>query len=226
MRRNIGVMLAALAIALAAASCSNGGPTQDPSVFGSRRPLTQEEKDLVKPPDPTQTVGTVTETATTYFVPFGSFSRYELQQLQAFAKTLGVTVEILPRTPLSDSLFSAYRVVGERMIDALVDRFPKQVSEPSSTVIGFTGAGMRLDSRPEWTWAFGLRDGNVGIISSDTMEIGTNVGASLYRARLRKMTGRYLGRLSLGLQFNADPMSMLYTDLLGVDDLDRMQERF
>jgi hypothetical protein len=32
--------------------------------------------------------------------------------------------------------------------------------------------------------------------------------------------------LSLALPFSADPQSMLYTDVLGVDDLDRMRERF
>lgn len=217
------VLLAAITLALNA--CAGNRLSPDTSAYGSQRQLTKEElAQLTNTPSP----GSVTKPggATTYFAPFGSFSTADLMALQDFAKGLSVTVKILPASPMPDTLFDSGQVVGERMIAALNERYPDRVNAEGSTVIGFTTEDMRLDSRPEWAWAFGLRDENLGVIATRRMMIGTAAGSSLYDARLRKMTGRYVGLLSLDLTFNADPTSMLYADLLGVDDLDRMRERF
>ena len=229
MRRGILV----LTLVLLTAACAGTPPRNDPSAYGERQDLTKEDLGSLKSPAPVPDDGVAAAGQSgalrTYFVPFGDFPMAELSRAETFAEGLKVPVTILPAVPLSDSIGDPRtgQIVGERMLQAMVERYPKYAGDYSVALIGFTQYDMRLDSMPEWGWAFGKRmEGHLGVISVARMTLGTSLGSALFRERVRKMTGRYLGLLSFQKPFNSDPRSMLFSDLLGVDDLDRMQERF
>ncbi len=45
-------------------------------------------------------------------------------------------------------------------------------------------------------------------------------------ARLRKMVGKNIGIMYFGLEMSTDPLSMLYANIGGPQELDAMSERF
>ena len=45
-------------------------------------------------------------------------------------------------------------------------------------------------------------------------------------ARLRKMVGKNIGIMYFGLEMSSDPLSMLYANIGGPQELDAMSDRF
>jgi hypothetical protein len=92
-------------------------------------------------------------------------------------------------------------------------------------VIGVTGEDMYLRSYPRWRFAFSYRLAPcVAVVSYARMQIDGS--PELRAARLRKMTAKNLGVLVYGLSASSDPRSMMFNDILGLEDLDFMDENF
>lgn len=92
-------------------------------------------------------------------------------------------------------------------------------------VIGVTGEDMYLQTNPRWRFAFSYRSPPcVAVMSYARMEIGGS--PELRAARLRKMTAKNLGVLVYGLPRSRDPRSLMFDEILGLEDLDFMEENF
>ena len=92
-------------------------------------------------------------------------------------------------------------------------------------VIGVTGEDMYLQHNPRWRFAFSYRSPPcVAVMSYARMQIDGS--PELRAARLRKMTAKNLGVLVYGLPRSRDPRSLMFDEILGLEDLDFMEENF
>jgi hypothetical protein len=87
-----------------------------------------------------------------------------------------------------------------------------------------------LGEKSGWQWEFGQRqDNRFGVISTAHFIVPANgepVTAEVFLSRLRKVLGRYLGFLYYHLPVNANPKSLMYSQMAGIDDLDSISEDF
>ena len=85
--------------------------------------------------------------------------------------------------------------------------------------------------RETWRYAFSLRsnENSVAVVSYARMDpayLGNTPDEELLRSRLRKMVIKNIGIMYYGLPVSRDPRSVLYGNVLGLDDLDCMSEFF
>jgi hypothetical protein len=167
---------------------------------------------------------------TVAFAPIASFPIADLERLTAFYQArYGLAIEILPPTQIPDGLQDPDRkqLAAEDLIDVIATGTPG-ASDRDRVVIGFVTADMFIRDRPDWRWAFGLRDGfHLGIVSTARMGAAPGpFGDLLESARLRKMVTRSIGDLYFGLPLSSDRHSVLYRSILSVPDLDAIGEDY
>ena len=98
-------------------------------------------------------------------------------------------------------------------------------ADPEAVIIGLTDVDMYIESE-DWRYAYGLRSmGTLAVVSSARMD-ALGAGDARQLQRLRKMVTKNLGILYYGLAPSTDPRSVLYRDILGPQDLDRVSEDF
>ena len=165
-----------------------------------------------------------------YLAAIGDFPADLLAELaDHFSKKYGIDVAILAPSSLDQSGFDSVRdqFVAEDLVDALVRAYPRPASDDGSVVIGLLTNDVYIRDRPDWNWAFGTRgDTGYAVLSTARMGPLDEPIPSIIKSRLRKMVLRDIGVMYYGLPFNYDPLSVLFFDVLSVDDLDRMGEEF
>jgi predicted Zn-dependent protease len=78
----------------------------------------------------------------------------------------------------------------------------------------------------DWRFAFNLRsDGHLAVMSIAVIQ-GRSADHELVMRRLQKMVTKNIGILYYGLHGNDDPGSVLYRNVGGNSELDRMSEDF
>jgi len=162
------------------------------------------------------------------FVPFDDFPAAEAQALiDHYDQRYGLPIELADPMALPAGAFDQER--GQIRAEALVDALrmsPIAGSDPRAVIIGLTDEDLFFAGRPEWRYTFGVRSaGTLAVVSSSRMATWRS-SAELERSRLRKMVTKDLGLLYYGLALSDDPRSVLYSNILGPDDLDRMAEDF
>jgi predicted Zn-dependent protease len=167
---------------------------------------------------------------TVLLAPLDDFAAAELEDLAEFyAVRYGIEVDVLPPAsiPASARDPARYQLVAEELIDVLRAAYP-EAGDPDHVVIGVTSDDLYIRSVPDWNWAFGFRDeGHLAVVS--TARMGPALGPFGHRlepARLRKMVTKNIGVLYFELRQSDDPVSVLYDNILGLDDLDGMGEDF
>jgi hypothetical protein len=162
-----------------------------------------------------------------YFAPIGAFPVADAEALIAhYRQKFGLTVGLLPSIPMPDDAFDPGRsqVVAERLIET-IGASQVVAADPGAIVIGLTSADMYVGAE-SWRYAYGLRaQGHLAIVSTGRMDAYWADHARLM-GRLEKMVTRDIGVLYFGLPLSDDPGSVLYRDIGGPDDLDRMSEDF
>lgn len=168
-----------------------------------------------------------------YLVPIGDTPTFLIDALIVHCRQkLHLSVETLPRLG-SDRLWvdpDRDQIVAERVVSSLRQRYPRHARN-DAVIIGITSADMYI-ARSSYRFVFGYRPGGdsgqrVSVISTARMSpefFRQPPNESLLMERLRKMVVRYLGVLYFQLPFNPDPKSVLYKNLLGLDELDAMGE--
>ena len=216
-RRRFQRRIGQIAMGLSAA-CILAGALHVPTSLGGLPPSGQAP--FVPAPLPGRTVA---------FLPLGSFPAADLERLTAFYEArYDIAIDILPPTQIPDGLLDPNRrqLAAEDLINVIETNVPG-ASDPDRVVIGFVMADIYIRGRPDWWWAFGLRDeGHLGVVSTARMGSALILGGILESARLRKMVTRDIGILYFGLPFSTDRHSVLYRDILGVPDLDAMGEDY
>jgi hypothetical protein len=167
---------------------------------------------------------------TVAFAPMASFPIADLEQLTAFYQArYGLAIEILPPIQIPDGLLDPNRrqLAAEDLIEVIATGIPG-ASDPDRVVIAFVTADIYIRGRPDWRWAFGLRDeAHLGVVSTARMGAWPGpFGDLVESARLRKMATRDIGVLYFGMPLSTDRDSVLYQDILGVPDLDAMGEDY
>lgn len=168
-----------------------------------------------------------------YVVPIGDTPAFVVDTLVVQCRRkLNLSVDTLPRLS-SDRVWvdpERGQIVAERVIASLRQRYPRHTRN-DAVIIGIASADMYI-ARYSWQFAFGYRPGGgsgqrVAVVSTARMTpefYHEPRNDSLFMERLRKMVVRYIGVLHFQLPFNTDPKSVLYKDLLGLDELDTMGE--
>lgn len=181
---------------------------------------------------------------TLYLVPIGDFPHTTLSRLTAhYTDTWRIPVTTLPPLPLEDeSLWDPSRkqLVAERVIERMKRQLAELAAQPDAIVIGVTAQDMYRE-QSSWQYVFSHREGGrYAVVSSARMHPRTlplhlphgplfsldQRDEDLAQCRLTKMVGKNVGLLYYQLAVNNDPGSMLYNNIGGPDDLDRITERF
>lgn len=167
-----------------------------------------------------------------YFISLGDVPPQATEQLMAHYKArFGVTIKTLPAIRLDDTLVSPHRnqIAAEVLIGLMREKYPSVVNDLNSIVIGLTPADMYISSY-DWDFAFNLRQEKrlavVSMARMDPVNFGQPANEVLLNTRLRKMVTKNIGVLYFGKSLSKNPRSVLYNNVLGVEELDAMGEDF
>lgn len=173
--------------------------------------------------------GRSSRAAVVHFVPLDAGAVKMLRaSLPALKPWIAAPVEITPIPGARPSWVAADRgqIDGGAVIDDLIARFRQAQGARADLVFAVTTYSVFDVGSPQWAFVFGIR-GGAG--SPRGAIIGTAQMRAFHpereRARFVKMALRYLGEIRCGLPRNGDPTSVLYANLLGDADLDRMSAR-
>lgn len=168
---------------------------------------------------------------TLYLARLGDFPLDRTEDLVDYYRSkYGVEATLLPLASLDPTAWDEQRqqVVAEAAIASIKVLHTDIAGDPGAVIIGLVSSDLFIQGRPDWAWAFGLRtEGRFAVVSTARMSWpGGIAGRSQLPVRLRKMVTRYVGFLYFGLRASDDRSSVLYREIGGVDDLDRMGEDF
>jgi predicted Zn-dependent protease len=167
-------------------------------------------------------------------VPMGDAPIAIIDQLcRAYATRWRIRVERGPSTPIDESLVDRSRgqVVAGRALDWLEQRFRREAA--TRVVIGVTDRDQYIAGR-SWRFAFSLRRARTGghglaVVSVARMRpefYEFPPDEPLLTRRLGTMLTKNIGVLYFGKSLSEDPTSVMYENVLSIDDLDRMNDDF
>ena len=122
-----------------------------------------------------------------------------------------------------------HQLIAEDLVELIKRRYPKLAQDPNATVIGLTEKDMYIREKT-WQFAFSYRvDGRFAVVSSARMNpanFGEPANAELLHSRVRKMIMKNIGLLYYQLAQSDNPKSVLYSNILGLEELDNVSEDF
>ena len=167
-----------------------------------------------------------------YLIPIGKFASVPLDELaKHYRDRFGIDVISLPTLSVEKATYDQARdqLVAEELISQIRRRYPKEAQGPSAVLIGLTDGDMYIRSK-DWQFAFSYREsGRFGVISAarmDPLRFEERADPELLRSRVRKMLTKSIGIMYFNRKPTDDPRSVLYANVLGLDELDAMGEDF
>jgi predicted Zn-dependent protease len=170
-----------------------------------------------------------------YLVPIGDVPPELMEDLASHLETRFRT-RITSLSPLAfdRATFDPQRrqTVADDLIAAVRRRYTTLARDDRARVIGVTPFDMYMqEMADQWAFTFSLRsdDGRFAVVSYARMNpvnLGESPDDERLRTRLRKMVTKNVGIKYYGLPLSRDPRSVLYGQIGGVDDLDRISEYF
>ena len=155
-------------------------------------------------------------------VPLGEFPSDKANEIAGReASDYGLPIRVATSIPIEASQLDSGRgqLVAERLIQSIAAVHPESAGR--TLVIGLTVEDIYIAGRPDWRFAFGLRDGGgVAIVSSARMGRFLDPGGEW--SRTAKMVTRSIGFLYYGLAPTRDPTDVLYDNILSLEDLIRI----
>lgn len=166
-----------------------------------------------------------------YLVPLGiDASLLRLHSTAGwFRESLGLDVVVADRVDPADA-YDADRgqFVAERLAGQLATVRRQVMAMKSATVIGITDRDMYMAGYPRWHFVFSYRgESAVAVVSyarMDPRNFGQPDNEDLLQSRLRKMVAKDIGMLVYGLRTTRDPRSLMYNGILGLEELDVIEE--
>ena len=166
------------------------------------------------------------------FVPIGNFPSTSLQALASYyEQTLGLHIDVRPAIPFEESMMDRSRsqLIGEELVNGMKTGYPTQAQDRSVMMVGFTRGDMYVRHK-DWRFAFATReDGRFAAISTarmDPVSFGLPPNDGVLVRRLLKMTSKQIGLYFYELPERQEKSSVLYSPILGVDDLDEVSMDF
>ena len=167
-----------------------------------------------------------------YLLPLGPLHRVSLEDLtRDYRRRLGLEIQVLPRVDPDVVLFDHARrqLIAESVIEHVRWQLRTLTADPSAVVIAVTEHDMYIRGM-EWRFAFSYRgDDRFAIVSAARMAplaYEQRGKEYLLFSRVRKMVGKNIGLLLYRFPVSADPTSLLRGNILSVDDIDQMRDRF
>jgi predicted Zn-dependent protease len=163
-----------------------------------------------------------------YFVGIGDLRPGLLDELvDYFGHRFGIRIGTLSPLMSDPVTFDATRrqTVADELIAAVRRRYPGVVRQERTRIIAVTPNDMYMRAMTnEWTFTFSLRspDKHSAVVSyarMDPLNLGMPPSESTLRTRLRKMVMKNIGIMFFGLGASDNPRSVMYGNILGVDDL-------
>lgn len=167
-----------------------------------------------------------------YFVPIGAFPDTMTQDLiRHYDQTLHLRIRPLPALPVTDDMVDQAReqLIGEEVIRKMKEQWPDLATDPNVRLLGMTGDDMFIRSK-QWHFAFALREeGRFALVSKHRMDptfFKLPPNDDVMIARMRKMLTKQIGLQYYGLPNRQEKTSVLFSSILGLDDLDAMSPEF
>jgi predicted Zn-dependent protease len=167
-----------------------------------------------------------------YLVPLGRFSSALVSELADYYKQkFNLKVSLLPTIELGDRVIDQNRrqVIAEELIEVIKQKHEHLAANSRAIIIGLTSNDMYIRG-VNWQFAFSFREyGKFTVVSCarmDPVNLGQGPDDNVLRSRLRKMVTKNVGILYFGHSQNDNPRSVLYSQILGVEELDAVGEDF
>lgn len=165
-----------------------------------------------------------------YFVPLEDFPQSDVEMLTDYYKTkYGLVIETLPSVALTETVVNLERkqLIAEAVVALIKSANANLVNDPNAILIGLTTEDMYID-KYDWQFTFSWRqEGRYAVVSNARMSLGRQpVSAEKINTRLRKMVTKNIGIMYYHLNQSDDPRSVLYRNVGGISELDRMGEDF
>ena len=172
----------------------------------------------------------VPETADVYLVALDEFPDAIILELaEHYEKKFSLRVSILPSLSIGAQAVDKGRrqVIAEELIELIKAKYQYLMNNSTSIVIGLTMTDMYI-RRYTWRFAFTLRGHErYAVVSSarlDPVNLGDEANEALMRTRIRKMVTKNIGILYYRMPQSIDPNSVLYGQVAGIEELDRIGE--
>jgi predicted Zn-dependent protease len=171
-----------------------------------------------------------TREKTLYLVPIGRLTAVSIDEVGShYRDRFGIDVVTLPLLTLDRTSYDPQRdqLIAEELVAQLKRGYPEHARNPRAVIIALTDGDIYIRSS-DWQFAFSYReDGRFGVLSAARMNparFHEPPDDELLRRRFRKMLTKSVGILFFGLETNDDPKSVLYGNVLGLEELDGMGE--
>lgn len=165
------------------------------------------------------------------FVPLDDFPAGELEALQRYYKRkydveISISKAVLVEPDLRDS--SRQQVRAEDLAASLRRALPEY--DANTILIGFTSEDIYPVSQ-NWRFAFGWRSSATvsAVVSTARLSLpfmGLPATAEISSRRLRKVVTKDIGIFYFGLPQSSSPRSVLYNQIMGIEELDDVGEDF
>ena len=168
-----------------------------------------------------------------YFVPIGDFPVEQLKTLvDYYHQKYNLEISVTSSIPVDPATRDASRqqLMAENLAASTRHSAPENATGPGTILIGFTSEDLYLTSK-NWQFAFGWRDGDTrtAVVSTARLSL-PDIGQVLERdvpgKRLRKIVTKDIGILYYGLPSSQNPKSVLYNQIMGIEELDEVGEDF
>lgn len=166
-----------------------------------------------------------------YLAPLDGFPRETADSLVTFYRDkYGVETTVLPSAAVDPRAWDEQRgqLVAEEVIASVKAEYADVVADSGAVIVALVERDIYLRERTDWAWAFGYRrDGRFAVVSTARMSWPAGLASDpRVSGRLRKMVTKNIGLMYFGLPASDDPQSVLYRNVGGLGDLDRMGEEF
>lgn len=167
------------------------------------------------------------------FVPVGDFPSEQLSRLVDYYRLrYNLEISISKAIPVDPSVRDAARgqLMAEEFALSIRRSVPEYADDLNTILIGFTSEDMYPTSQ-DWQFAFGWRQGTTrtAVVSTARLDLtnqGIPASADIVSSRLRKIVTKDIGILYYGLPQSGNPQSVLYNQIMGIEELDQIGEDF
>lgn len=171
--------------------------------------------------------------AKVYLVPIGDAPMAEINDLVShYREKFGITVEVLPAMHLDETTIDSQRqqLIAENVAYSMLRGYSDYRMNPGDVLIGITGQDMYPRSEG-WQFCFGWRLGEqrAAVVSTARMALhylGEPLDEAVLRKRLRKVVTKDIGLLYYEKSDSDNPRSVLYNNIMGIEELDYVTENF
>lgn len=167
------------------------------------------------------------------FIPLDEFPPELLEEIaDEYRLMLGLKITI--HEPISvDRIAMDYKrgqYIGEEVIKSVILQLTELSEDPTVLLIAFTSTDIYIGWKRNWRFAFALRVlGRFAVVSTARMDpeaFGAEEDDALLMDRIRKMVSKTIGGFYYGLPERTDKSSVMFSPILGVNDLDEVSPEY